>query len=848
MISVGGLTLLATASPLPAQAVTAMSTEAFLNTLGVNTHINPYHPVKWDIDPVNVGRHMAYIGVRNQRDWPYKADEGADFLTVQSNWSPLGRLWTSIAEDNQTDQRNDLSYAESIYTTYGPGLVYVLGGPNEEDADYPQGVGTNHVYPPYATLPDSALVQGQLYTWAHSQGRNVKVNQMDFGAGWTSMNNWQGDYNPRNTGITILYPERGNQNYTPGGADIGSAHTYISNGSQTELTVLNIMRANALLTTPGKPVAHTEAGIYKYTGYPPTVAGAMTVVGAFDSAAAGDAGYLVYGLQDDDTYGFYDSTDTYPNPMATYYHNMTTILASTSGTYGPGQPPTFTPGSLNVTYSNTTTAAHLLMQKPTGEYVIADWHEVLMDGTQTSQTRATDTITFGQTFATVKVYDVEIGTTPIATLSNVSSYTLTLNPCDMYLLVLTPAAGGPVTDLIPDGTYIIGNRSNGNIASMATANIGAGIIQGQPGSLDTTWTVTNLGNNVVKITNVGVGGVMGCVSVGVNGGLVDQTDTGVTSQQWTVTQPVPGWFTLTSRAGPFVADIYSGLGTQLLLETANGGTTQQWSFTPANLIPDGTYIIGNRSNGNIASMATANIGAGIIQGQPGSLDTAWTVTNLGNNVVKIKNVGVSGVMGSDNGGGLVAQADTGVTSQQWTVTQPAPGWFTLTSKAGPFVADIYSGLGTQLLLETADGGTTQQWSFMLANLIPDGNYTIANKSTGFIASMATANIGAGIIQGQPGSLDTTWTVANLGNNVVKITNVGVGGVMGCTSVAANGGLVAQSDTGVTSQQWTVTQPAPGWFTLSSRAGAFVADIYSGLGTQLLLEPANGGATQQWSFH
>jgi ABC-type uncharacterized transport system permease subunit len=114
--------------------------------------------------------------------------------------------------------------------------------------------------------------------------------------------------------------------------------------------------------------------------------------------------------------------------------------------------------------------------------------------------------------------------------------------------------------------------------------------------------------------------------------------------------------------------------------------------------------------------------------------------------------------------------------------------------------------------------------------------------------MATANIGAGIIQGQPGSLDTTWTVTNLGNNVVKITNVGVGGVMGCVSVAVNGGLVAQADTGVTSQQWTVTQPATGWFTLTSKAGAFVVDIYSGLGTQLLLETANGGATQQWSFH
>jgi hypothetical protein len=261
------------------------------------------------------------------------------------------------------------------------------------------------------------------------------------------------------------------------------------------------------------------------------------------------------------------------------------------------------------------------------------------------------------------------------------------------------------------------NKSTGFIACMATANIGAGIMQCQPGSLDTTWTVTNLGNNVVKITNVGVGGVMGCSSVAVNGGLVAQTDTGVTSQQWTVTQPATGWFTLTSKAGAFVADIYSGLGTQLLLETANGGTTQQWSFTPAsapaapNLIPDGTYTIMNKSTGFIACMATANIGAGIMQGQPGSLDTTWTVTNLGNNVVKITNVGVGGVMGSDANGGLVAQTDTGVTSQQWTVTQPTTGWFTLTNKAGAFVADIYAGLGTQLLLEPANGGATQQWSF-----------------------------------------------------------------------------------------------------------------------------------------
>jgi len=137
-------------------------------------------------------------------------------------------------------------------------------------------------------------------------------------------------------------------------------------------------------------------------------------------------------------------------------------------------------------------------------------------------------------------------------------------------------------------------------------------------------------------------------------------------------------------------------------------------FTPANLIPDGTYTIGNRSNGNIASMATANVGAGIIQGQPGSLDTTWTVTNLGSNVVKITNVGVG------------RRDRLRLRSHQRRPGRPdryrrdlaavdrhsaCPRLVHAHQQAGPFVADIYSCLGTQLLLETANGGSTQQWSF-----------------------------------------------------------------------------------------------------------------------------------------
>jgi len=331
-----------------------------------------------------------------------------------------------------------------------------------------------------------------------------------------------------------------------------------------------------------------------------------------------------------------------------------------------------------------------------------------MDGTET---RATDTITFGQTFATVKVYDVETGTTPIATLSNVSSYTLTtMNPCDMYLLVLTPAA---VTDLIPDGTYIIGNRSNGNIASMATANIGAGIMQGSASSLDTTWTVTNLGSNVVKITNVGVGGVIGCVSVAINGGLVAQTATGVTSQQWTVTQPAPGWFTLTAKPAR-----------SWLISTAALAHNSFWKLPTAAQLSSGLHAgepdprrhihhrqpqqRQHRQHGHRQCWRWHYSGPAR---QPGhDLDRDQPRQQRG----------------EDHECRRGRRDRLRLRSHQRRPGRPdryrrdlaavdrhsaCPRWFTLTSKAGPFVADIYSCLGTQLLLETANGGSTQQWSF-----------------------------------------------------------------------------------------------------------------------------------------
>ncbi len=403
----------ANAAPMP-----AMSTEDFLNRLGVNTHLDGLTPQDpWNTNAAEVGAQLRYLGVRLDRDWAHSPAAGPKWKAVQNAWSPLGRFWTSVDEGSPATQRTVLGEEQAIDRAY-PGLIYAMGGPNEEDDTYPQGLG--------ATLPDAALVQQSLYAWAHSAGRNIPISQMEFGAGWTAANAWQGDYNPQDTGI--------HQNYSPGPADFAAAHTYLHQPGQSFADVLTPLRRLANLSTPGKPVAHTEIGAYTGANLPASVFGQYLVMGAFDSAAAGDAAYLVYGLQDsvpENTYGFFSSPGGGPHPAALYFHALTTLLQTTRGSYASGSAPTFKPQPLAVSFTGPT--SHLVMQKPTGEFVLADWSEQHMMG---GKHDVTDTITLAKPVATLRVYDIEEGTAPFAVLHHVRQYTLRLKPSDTYLLVL----------------------------------------------------------------------------------------------------------------------------------------------------------------------------------------------------------------------------------------------------------------------------------------------------------------------------------------------------------------------------------------------------------------------------
>jgi hypothetical protein len=400
-----------------AQADTALSTEAVLNTLGVNTHLRgETRADPWNTNLTEIAAQLRYLGVRLVRDWPEGSADGPLFADLQSKWRPDGRFWTSIAEGSPAEQRRSLAATEAIFHQF-PGLLYAVGGPNEEDNDYAQKLG--------ATLPDAAVVQTQLYNWAHPLG--LPVSQMEMGTGWTAANGWQGNYNPTNTGS--------HQNYTPGPADFAAAHTYLSDPNQRPSTVLTMMRRNAQLCTPGKPVAHTEIGAYTSAHLDPRVYGQFMVMATLESAAGGDVGFLVYGLQDsrpEATYGFYGFPDGVPHPAARFFHTLTTLLAATHGGYGPGATPTFQPDSLAVTVSGAS-VSHLLMQKPTGEFVVALWSEQRMNESAHEVAASVD---FGRAFANATTFDVEDGTAPREVLHNVSQDRLVLDPSDTWLIVL----------------------------------------------------------------------------------------------------------------------------------------------------------------------------------------------------------------------------------------------------------------------------------------------------------------------------------------------------------------------------------------------------------------------------
>jgi hypothetical protein len=152
---------------------------------------------------------------------------------------------------------------------------------------------------------------------------------------------------------------------------------------------------------------------------------------------------------------------------------------------------------------------------------------------------------------------------------------------------VTPITGSGVGTLIPNGTYQIESVYSGLAIDDPGSSTALGTVMEQnpvTNGTDEQWMVSNLGNNVITLTNVASGLVLD-VYEGTNsrlGSYLDQyTNNGVTWQEWNVISLGSNEYELTSVYSGYAVDVDGGVttaGADIDQYTYNGNPWQQWIF------------------------------------------------------------------------------------------------------------------------------------------------------------------------------------------------------------------------------------------------------------------------------
>ena len=378
----------------------AITTEDFIQSLGVNTHLD-FGGSYANLATVEAA--INYLGIDNLRDSP--ANSG-DFSSWQQVAQATGAKFDAyVGETSPGGMSTELGNIQQLAQE---GILNFVEGGNEEDDSYPSSLGN--------TLQIAAQFQQTLYSVAQSLG--LPTINMSFGAGWTAANNWIGDY-----------ADVGNLS---GITDYANAHTYPAGAPDVTIQQLN---ADALLAAGSRPVITTELG-YDTSVTDPTQAAKWTLDAALDGMKDGDAKTYFYALFDDQSGNFgLMNPDGSPKPTGEALHNLTTLLQDTGGS--------FAPGSLDYTLDNTAAGDNsLLMEKSDGTYWLALWNE--------SNSGHSVTLNLASTANAVEVFDPLTGTTAVQTADNTNSVQITV-PDHPVLVEIVPS-GAQATSPTPPST------------------------------------------------------------------------------------------------------------------------------------------------------------------------------------------------------------------------------------------------------------------------------------------------------------------------------------------------------------------------------------------------------------
>jgi hypothetical protein len=400
----------------------ATSAATFLSSLGVNTHVSQGYKAANYVAP------LQYLGIRNIRDgdlnlpvtYALHQQTGVlvDLLMGCSDFSGPGSLLPSVVQ-----------YLASTAS------LLALEGPNEPN-NWPisylgqQGGGSGSWLPVaqcqrdfYSTIKSNPTLSSYPVVTVSQGGAEADNVGLQFltipgGAGTlmpagTQYGDYANTHNYVSSNIGNLYEDNQSwlaadpqQNGFPG-------DTLYVNFGATWAGGYSGYSANQLQSLPR---VSTETG-WDSANNPggESVQGKVLTNTYLDQFARGWSYTFIYQLIDGEggasNQGLFHADYT-PKLAATYIHNLTTILADNA--------PLGSPGLVNYSIPNLPATVHvLLLQKSTGSFELVIWDE---------RVGGSDTITLnlGASFATVKIYDITTGATPVQTLSNASLVPLTL--------------------------------------------------------------------------------------------------------------------------------------------------------------------------------------------------------------------------------------------------------------------------------------------------------------------------------------------------------------------------------------------------------------------------------------
>jgi hypothetical protein len=413
-----------------ATGMTAVSSDTFLRSLGVNTHIDQGY------DPYAYLEPLRFLGVRNVRD---SERHLSGYLMLHEK---AGILVDLVGTDVS-------GLTAAARTLARAGALLAIEGPNEPN-NFPitykgrRGGGTSRYrlprwtpdwvlawLPTDATWTPVAELQRDLYSAVKNDSELSRYPIFHVSEGGAETDN---------VGLQFLAIPDGAETLLPEGtrfADYANAHNFVA-GIRAGYVDNQAWQAadpaldghwDGLYGEYGRtwkrhfkgysnaelqmlPRVTTETGWEAGTPEEERTQGIVLVNTYLAQFKRGWKYTFVFELGGGGNHGLFHQ-DWTPKLAATYIHNLTSILADNIQIESPSK--------LNYSLTSAPSTVHdLLLQKSSGSFELLVWGEQIAG-------ENTIMVNLGETHASVNIYDATIGTTPIQALTEVSSVPVTIS-------------------------------------------------------------------------------------------------------------------------------------------------------------------------------------------------------------------------------------------------------------------------------------------------------------------------------------------------------------------------------------------------------------------------------------